>query len=77
MIRHKQSVVRQQNLDSFAKYPFPGHCTQWVGDNVDHNIKTQNGEGTFHGMGIISLSTPSSDATSADIRPMIPLKQLP
>ena len=31
----------------------------------------------FHGMGIISLSTPSSDATSADIGPMIPLKRLP
>ena len=53
------------------------HFTQWVGDKVGHNIKTLNGEETFHGMGIIFLSTPSSDATSADIGPMIPLKRLP
>jgi hypothetical protein len=31
--------------------------TQWSGDNVDHNIKTIDGTGTFHGMGIISMST--------------------
>lgn len=30
--------------------------TQWVSDNVDHNIVTLDGKGTFHGMGIISYS---------------------
>ena len=29
--------------------------TQWVADNVDHNICTLTGKGTFHGMGIISI----------------------
>ena len=28
VVRHKQSVVSQQNLNSFAMYPFPGHFTQ-------------------------------------------------
>ena len=28
---------------------------QYVGDNVDHNIATLNGKGTFHGMGIIAM----------------------
>ena len=64
VVRHKQSVVSQQNLDSFAMFPFPGHFTQWVADNVDHNIVTLNGEGTFHGMGLISISTPSNISVS-------------
>lgn len=30
----------------------------FAGDNVDHNILTINGKGTFHGMGIIAALTP-------------------
>ena len=30
--------------------------TQFVADNVDHNIRTVDGHETFHGMGIISVS---------------------
>jgi len=33
-----------------------------VADNVDHNVATLNGEGTFHGMGIITISS-SKDKT--------------
>jgi len=29
-----------------------------VGDNVDHNLQTIHGQGTFHGMGIIAVSVP-------------------
>jgi len=28
--------------------------TQWVADNIDHNVRTLDGYGSFHGMGIIS-----------------------
>ncbi len=45
---------------------FPGTFTQWVADNVDHNIATVDGRGTFHGMGIIAVSTPN------DNRPLTP-----
>ena len=76
VILHKQSVVRQQNLETFAMFPFPGHFTQWVADNVDHNIVTLNGEGTFHGMGLISVSTPSSNSASNNAVPPTPLKRL-
>ena len=31
--------------------------TKWVADNVDHNICKLTGKGTFHGMGIISISS--------------------
>ncbi len=37
--------------------------TQWVADNIDHNIMTLDGQGTFHGMGIIAISTPSTDSS--------------
>ena len=32
---------------------------QFAADNVDHNIRTLEGLGTFHGMGIIGAATPS------------------
>ncbi|VDI23197.1 Hypothetical predicted protein [Mytilus galloprovincialis] len=35
-----------------------GRCIQHVADNVDHNIRTLDGHGTFHGMGIIAGITP-------------------
>lgn len=43
-----------------AELPEPesGEFIQHVGDNVDHNIRTLDGFGTFHGMGIISTFTP-------------------
>ena len=30
----------------------------FAGDNVDHNIITLDGKGTFHGMGMIAALTP-------------------
>lgn len=30
---------------------------QFSADNADHNIRTLTGKGTFHGMGIIKIST--------------------
>ena len=30
---------------------------QWVADNVDHNIATLTGKGTFHGMGIVCVDS--------------------
>ncbi|MES9882765.1 MAG: hypothetical protein ABW185_18005, partial [Sedimenticola sp.] len=38
-------------------------------DNVDHNIRTMDGLGTFHGMGIIATVTPSTE-----IRRIVPRK---
>ena len=44
--QHKESQP-EENLTQF---------TQWVADNIDHNICTLTGKGTFHGMGMISIS---------------------
>ena len=41
----------------------PSHTSefvQYVADNVDHNIRTLNGNDTFHGMGIIAAVTPGT-----------------
>ena len=34
----------------------------FVGDNVDHNIITIDGKGTFHGMGMIAALTPKKQS---------------
>eukprot|EP00794_Sanderia_malayensis_P001614 gene1614-1785_t len=36
---------------------------QYVADNVDHNIRTLDGNDTFHGMGIIATITPATKQT--------------
>jgi hypothetical protein len=33
---------------------------QYVGDNVDHNVATLDGNDTFHGIGIITIGTPGT-----------------
>ena len=42
-----------------------GQFLQYVADNVDHNLRTLDGHGTFHGMGIIVGSTPGSKVSVA------------
>ena len=55
MNRYKQSVIQSESLEKLlTEYP-QGTFTQWVADNVDHNVATLSGEGTFHVMGIILL----------------------
>ena len=34
-----------------------GHFVQHVADNVEHNVRTRDGLGTIHGMGIIAAMT--------------------
>ena len=50
--RFKQVVIQSGNdyhEDGKAQF------IQYSADNVDHNIRTLDGRGTFHGMGIISM----------------------
>ncbi len=39
----------------------PGQFVQFAADNVDHNVRSIDGHGTFYGMGIIATSTPGPD----------------
>ena len=47
----KQSAAVSDSVEATK----PEHFTKWVGDNVDHNIRTLTGKGRFHGMGIIFI----------------------
>ena len=38
----------------------PGRFMQYIADNIDHNTRTLDGTGTFHGMGIIAAITPGT-----------------
>ena len=56
--RFKQSSLQVSEQD--LPESFPEGFTQWSLDNIDHNIATLDGQETFHGMGIISMTVPCS-----------------
>ena len=43
------------------------HFFQYVGDNVNYDIATIDGLNTFHGMGLIEVSTPEFPATELSV----------
>jgi hypothetical protein len=71
VVRYKQSVVMAQNPQESRSGSYPPVFTQWVGDNVDHNIRTLDGLNTFHGMGLISISA------SPEVVDIVPDKPIP
>ena len=50
----KNSLMQDQNLASLS--PAPSHPLQFVADNADSNVKTLDGLGTFHGLGMIVVT---------------------
>jgi len=56
LIRFQQSVVKCDSEGCVP--PYPVCYTQFVADNVNHNVCTLDGLNTFHGMWTISVSTP-------------------
>jgi len=60
--RYKQSVL-QADVDELPT-EYPQCFTQFAGDNVDHDVCTIDGKGSFHGMGVISVSIPCSVESS-------------
>ena len=51
----KHSVLVHEDEDPESL--LDGVYTQWVSDNVDHNICTIDGKETFHGTGVIAIGT--------------------
>ncbi len=47
VVRYKQSVIQSETLENLLSEYFPGTFTQWVGDNVDHNVLSLDGQGSF------------------------------
>ena len=55
--RFKQNFIISSSFeDVLLKYL--SSVTQWVANNVNHNICALDGKNTFHGMGVIAVSTP-------------------
>ena len=63
VLRFKQSVVQTDGVNLPASGP--DMFTQWSADNVDHNVATLDGQGTFHGMGIMSMSVRCMDSETS------------
>ena len=74
--RYQQSVIQSESLEDVMTEYLPGTFTQWVADNVDQNISTLNGEGTFHGIEIIAVST-STDESASTFTPQVIKRQKP
>ena len=56
--RFKQSAIEDMdNNDNTTQAESNNDYKQWVADNVDHNVATMTGNGTFHGMGIICVDS--------------------
>ena len=55
--RFKQSAMTIEGASDIAFSLPPGTFSQYMADNVDHNICTLDGKKTFHGMGIMQAST--------------------
>ena len=50
----KRSVVCNESIEDYIKNSIKGKFfAQWSTDNVDHNVRTLDGKGTLHGMGIV------------------------
>ena len=68
VVRYKLSVIQSETLENWLSEYIPGTFTQWTGDNVGHNVLSLDGQGSFHGMGIIAASS---------ARGTVPLKTRP
>ena len=67
VVRYKQSVLQHNSGMLTEMDSYPQTFTQFSANNVDHNVATVDGKGTFHGMGIVAIST-RSDNTAAEVK---------
>ena len=68
---YQEAQLFNQNaaLDQGTDIPdYNGEFVQYVADNVDHNVRTLDGNDTFHGMGMIATVTPGTKPTSCVLR---------
>ena len=61
--RFRQAVVQSESIEQLLPETFPGSFSQSVADNVDHNLASIDCCGSFHGMGVMVISTPTKNST--------------
>ena len=71
VMKYKQSVIQNESLENIITQYIPGTFIQWVADNIDPSVAILDGQGTFHGMGIIAVSTPKDNKPITKNSPMI------
>ena len=60
VLRYKQSVIENMDVELSEQIQAVDEesvFVQWVADNVVHSTATLSGKGTFHDMGIVSISS--------------------
>jgi len=72
VLLYKQAVVVNEDETDLLKYTLSGSFGQWSADNVDHNVKTLDGKGSLHGMGIIISTTSDKSDSFMSMLPSIP-----
>ena len=61
-----------ENIDDLLKSISAGSFSQWLADNVDHNVKTIDGKGSLRGMGMIVSTTGGNIGQMNVALPQIP-----
>ena len=61
----KNAVISFSHSMSNFEISKSEHTLLFAGDNVDHNIMTLDGKGSFHGMGIIATITPGKQTSNS------------
>ena len=56
-MRYKQAAVERNTKRLQGNNEDEKHFLQWMADNVDHNQITLTGKDTFHGMGVLSVTS--------------------
>ena len=75
--RFKQACVINKSIDEqIQRLSSDTSFTQFIADNVDHNIVILDGKGSFHGMGIIASTVSSRDHIIEEIKVKRPQKSL-
>ena len=78
---YSYNKVHQFEQNAVLSYgtDIPNYSTQfvqYVAGNVDHNIKTLDGNNTFHGMGMIATVTPASKKSNQILRVKVTPKDI-
>ena len=73
---YKQLVVSIENINDLLKSAPNESFNQGSADNTDHNVKTINGKGSLHAMGIIVSTTSGNFSEKKRGLPPIPQSEM-
>ena len=67
-----QKFLRSASVATLDIAPLSGiQLVQFAADNVDHNVRTLDGHGTFHGMGMVAAITPCQEISRVVPRKLV------